>query len=339
MTNIREVAIKAGVSVATVSRVLNDHNKVTEETKAKVEAAINKLNYKPSLLGRNLRNSESRLLLILIPEISNPFYFEIIKGIEETVLKNNYNILLCETDSKPERERIYFDLLKSKMADGIITMDPALNVDTLVSIAQKHAIIQCSEYEVNSGIPYVTIDHEQAAYDAVKHLIDLGHKRISLINSDEKFLYARQREKGYRKALEDHQIRVQEDYIIYVEQLGFEQGQQAMQNILQKEERPTAVFAVSDLLAIGALKEIHANYLQVPEEMAIVGFDKIEFSNMTYPELTTVAQPMYEMGGTAAQMLIDKIKGKEVEHVVFEHHLVKRASTIGLKDELEERKR
>ena len=329
MANIRQVAIKAGVSVATVSRVLNGHDTVTEETKAKVEEAIKSLNYKPSMLGRNLRNSESRLLLVLIPEISNPFYFEVIKGIEETVLENNYNILLCETDSKPERENIYFDLVKSKMADGIISMDPAVNVETLMKVAEQHAIIQCSEYEISSGIPYVTIDHELAAYEAVQHLIDMGHSNIALINSDKTFLYARQREKGYRKALKDNGIMINEDYIYYVKHLGFDHGQRAMQKILQTKERPTAIFAVSDLLAIGALKEIHANGLHVPNELAIVGFDKIEFSNMTHPVLTTVEQPMYKMGSTAAQMLIDKIKGKDVNNIILNHRLVIRTSTIG----------
>jgi|SRR5690625_2952270 len=328
MTNIRQVAIQAGVSVATVSRVLNDHNTVSEETKVKVKEAINSLNYQPNMLGRNLRNSESRLLLILIPEISNPFYFEIIKGIEDTVLHNNYNILLCETDSNPVRENIYFDLVKSKMADGIISMDPAVNVEALINLAKKHAIIQCSEYEINSGIPYVTIDNESAAYQAIQHLIEIGHKKIALINSDKKFLYARQREKGYRKALEESGIPINDNYIHYAQHLGFSHGQDAMSKILQLKDRPTAIFAVSDLLAIGALKEIHANDIHVPDEIAIVGFDKIDFSNMTYPVLTTVAQPMYQMGCTAAQMLIDKIKGKNVENVILDHKLVIRKSTI-----------
>ena len=124
MANIQQVAKEAGVSVATVSRVLNGQNSVTAKTRIKVEVAIKKLNYEPSMLGRNLRNSKSRLLLVLIPQISNPFYFEIIKGIESTAIRHDHNILLCETDSNSERENIYFDLVRKKMADGIISMDP-----------------------------------------------------------------------------------------------------------------------------------------------------------------------------------------------------------------------
>lgn len=329
MTNIHHVAKEAGVSVATVSRVLNGQNSVTYKTKLKVEEAINKLNYEPSVLGRNLRNSESRILLILIPQISNPFYTEIIKGIEQTAISLHYNILLCETDSSPQRENIYFELVRNKMADGIISMDPAVNRETLLKLAEKHAIIQCSEYTPDSGIPYVTIDNEEAAYRAVNHLIQIGHRNIAMINSDETYLYAQQRRQGYQKALVKHDIPIRPEYVLQASELGFDNGQQSMKRILKLKERPTAVFAVSDLLAIGALKEVNNQQLQVPEDMAIVGFDKIDFSNMTYPALTTISQPMYKMGKIAASMLIDRIKGKQVESVILEHELVIRGSTAG----------
>ncbi|SET55541.1 transcriptional regulator, LacI family [Oceanobacillus limi] len=329
MANIHQVAKYAGVSVATVSRVLNDQGTVTAKTRIKVEDAIKELNYEPSMLGRNLRNSESRILLILIPTISNPFYSEIIKGIETAALKHNYNILLCETDSNPERENIYFDLVRKKMADGIISMDPAVNMETLMKLAEHHSIIQCSEYALDSGIPYVTIDNEDAAYRAVKHLIRIGHEKIALINSDEKFLYARQRKLGYQKALRENGIEVQDNYMFHTQELGFDQGRQAMRKILDLDDRPTAVFTVSDLLAIGALKEIHQHGLLVPNDIAIVGFDKIDFSNMTHPTLTTIAQPMYQMGTIAANMLIDKIKGNEVDSIVLDHELIIRESTSG----------
>lgn len=329
MANIQDVAQVAGVSVATVSRFFNDNSAVSLKTRKKVEEAIKQLNYEPSVLARNLRKTESRLLLVLIPKISNPFYSEIINGIQDIAVNNRYNILLCETDSNPEREDIYFNLLRNKMADGIITMDPAVQVDSLIELAESHPIIQCSEYAVESGIPYVTIDHESAAYQAVRHLIQLGHKEIALINSDEKFLYSRKRESGYRRALEKHEIPLNKEWIVRCEELEFINGQLAMRKILGGNKRPTAVFAVSDLLAIGALKELHHVGLRVPNDVALIGFDKISFSNMTYPALTTVAQPMYEMGKISAKMLIDKIKGKEVENVILDYELVIRESTLG----------
>lgn len=329
MANIQEVAEKAGVSVATVSRVLNNITSVSPKTRLKVENAIKELNYAPSMLGRNLRNSESRLLLVLIPSISNPFYTDIINGIENIAIVNHYNILLCQTDSNPQRENIFFNMVKNKLADGIISMDPTVNKQKLNELARDHSIILCSEYEEGGSIPYVTIDSELAAYHAVKHLIKIGKKKIALINSDEKFLYARQRRKGYERALAEFGLPVRTEWIYNTQGLDFEHGVHAMRMLLQLNERPTAVFAVSDTLAIGALKEINNSGLRVPDDIAVVGFDKISFSNMTNPTLTTVAQPMYKMGYTAAKMLINSIKGNKVESVVLDHELVIRESTMG----------
>ncbi len=329
MANIQQVAQKAGVSVATVSRVLNNATSVSPATKRRVETAIKDLNYEPSMLGRNLRNSESRLLLVLLPSISNPFYTEIINGIQNTAIANNYNILLCETDSNPERENIYFNMVKNKLADGIISMDPTVNMQKLNELAENHPVILCSEYEEGGCIPYVTIDSEQAAYQAVKHLIKLGHEKIALINSDEKFLYARHRREGYERALKEFHLSIRSEWIYHSKQLDFQDGVQAIRRLLQLEEKPTAVFAVSDTLAIGALKGMNIKGLQVPHDMAIVGFDNICFSNMTNPTLTTIEQPMHKMGVIAANMLMSSIKGEQVESIILDHELIIRESTMG----------
>ncbi|MEH7386302.1 LacI family DNA-binding transcriptional regulator [Bacillus sp. JJ1521] len=329
MANIQQVAQKAGVSVATVSRVLNHATSVSPKTRIKVENAIKVLNYEPSMLGRNLRNSESRLLLVLLPSISNPFYTDIVNGIQNTAIANDYNILLCETDSNPHRENIYFNMVKNKLADGVISMDPTVNMQKLNDLAENHSVILCSEYEVGGSIPYVTIDNELAAYQAVKHLIKLGHHKIALINSDEKYLYARQRRNGYERALKEFELSIREEWIYHSKELEFQNGVQAMRIMFQLEEKPTAVFAVSDTLAIGALKGINGYCLHVPNDVAIVGFDNISFSNMTNPTLTTISQPMYKMGCTAAEMLITSIQGEKVESVVLDHELIIRESTMG----------
>ncbi|WP_318615694.1 LacI family DNA-binding transcriptional regulator [Sporosarcina sp. YIM B06819] len=327
MTTIQEVAKQAGVSVATVSRVINTPGIVTEKTRHKVEQVIQQLNYEPSVLGRNLRTSESRLLLALIPSISNPFYTEIINGIENVAIEQGYNILLCATDSNPNREDIYFNLLKSKLADGIISMDPTVNKTKLLELASRYPVVQCSEYDEDGSISYVTINNELAAYHAVRHLIKIGHKKIALINSHNKYLYARERRRGFEKAFKEFDLPINPDWIYNTDSLGFEQGQRAMRHLLTVSERPTAVFAVSDILAIGALKEINNNKLHVPNDIALIGFDKISFSNMTHPTLTTISQPGYTMGSTAATMLINKIKGKDVQSVVLDHELIIREST------------
>ena len=329
MANIQQVAQRAGVSVATVSRVLNNATSVSPETRRRVEEAIKDLKYEPSMLGRNLRNSESRLLLVLLPSISNPFYSDIINGIQDTAIANNYNILLCETDSKPERENIYFNMVKNKLADVVISMDPTVNKQKLNELAENHPVIFCSEYEEGGTIPFVTVDSELAAYQAVKHLIRLGHERIALINSDEKFLYARHRRSGYERALTEFGLPIRDELIYHAHTLDFQSGVQAIRILLQAEEKPTAVFAVSDTLAIGAMKGMHVKGLKAPDDIAVVGFDNISFSNMTNPTLTTIAQPMYEMGTYACEMLLNSIKGDRVESMVLDHELIIRESTMG----------
>jgi LacI family transcriptional regulator, repressor for deo operon, udp, cdd, tsx, nupC, and nupG len=327
MATIQDVARRAGVSVATVSRVLNNRDIVSNATASNVEQAIKELNYEPSVLGRNLRTSKSRLLLVLIPSIANPFYAEIIKGIEDIVLDQGYNILLCETDSNPEREEIYINLVRNRMADGIISLDPAVDKVRLKELAKKYPIVQCSEYDKDGTVSYVSIDSELAAYQVVRYLVQIGHTKIGLINSDNKYLYARDRYKGYVKALEENNIPINNNWIYNVETVGFVKGQLAMRSLLNQSDRPTAIFADSDVLAIGALKEIHSIGLRVPQDIALVGFDNICLSNMMHPTLTTISQPMYKLGSASASMIIDKIKGKEVENIILDHELIIREST------------
>ncbi len=327
MATIQEVAKRAGVSVATVSRVINSPNKVRDHTRLKVESIIKEMNYEPSVLGRSLRTSQSKLLLVLLPSVSNPFYAEIINGIQDRAFKDGYNILLCETDSNPEREIIFFNMIKNRLADGIISMDPTVDKQRLMQLADKYPIVQCSEYDKDGTLSYVTIDNELAAYQVVKHLVKLGHKKIALINFDQRFLYTHERYNGYEKALKEFGFPINKDWIYNTEKLDFESGQQAMKVLLEQQNRPTAIFAVSDVLAIGALKELNINQFRVPKDIALVGFDNINFSNMTHPPLTTVSQPMYRMGTISAQMLIKKIQGDAVESRILDHQLIIREST------------
>jgi DNA-binding LacI/PurR family transcriptional regulator len=329
MPTIEEVAKAAGVSVATVSRVLNKSGSVSTKTRILVENAIKELNYEPNMLGRNLRRSESRMILTMIPSVSNPFYSKIVQGIEDTARKEGYNILLCNTESDVKREKIYLDLLKHRLADGIITMEPVIDLEILNEVGKRYPMVQCCEYSEEIDIPYVAIDNTVAAYKATKHLLTIGHRKIALINSDEKFLYARLRKKGYIKALEEFDIPINEDWIVSGG-LSFESGQRIMKHLLSLEDKPTAVFAVSDILAIGALKTIRLEGLKVPQDMAVVGFDNIQFANMMNPTLTTIEQPMYKIGVEAAEMLIKRIKHKDekIKNLILDHQLIIRESTM-----------
>lgn len=329
MATIQDVAKKAGVSVATVSRVLNSSPSVSQEAKEKVMNAIKELNYHPNLLGRNLRRMETKMILALLPNISNPFYARIVKGIEDVGHKNGYNVMLCNTDSDIKRERIYLELLKNRLSDGVIFMAPEMDKDELTLIGQNYPVVQCCEYKEGASVSHVSIDNFAAAYKAVKHLTGLGHQRIAMISSDNKFLSTKQREAGYKKALEDEGIKIDEALIKYGD-YGFKSGLRAAKQLLLPDLRPTAIFAISDLMAVGVIRAVKEAGLKVPEDVAVVGFDDISFASMYDPMLTTISQPKYDLGCVAMELLLKHINEKlsEPQNIILEHELIIRESTV-----------
>jgi LacI family transcriptional regulator, repressor for deo operon, udp, cdd, tsx, nupC, and nupG len=326
---IHDVAKAAGVSVATVSRVINNSPSVAESTKEAVMAVIKKMNYQPNLLGRNLRRTETRLILVLLPNIANPFYARIVKGIEDVGHKSGYHVMLCNTDSEIEREKVYLELLKNRLADGVIFMAPVLGREELTEIGRKYPVVQCCEYKEGAQVSHVSIDNHAAAYKVVKHLISSGHKRIGLISCRNNFVSIIQRENGYRKALEDAGIEFEEDLIKFGD-YSFNSGIRAANQFLSMKSRPTALFAISDIMAIGALRAIRESNLKVPEDIAVVGFDNINFASMCNPMLTTIYQPKYDIGCIAMEILLQQIRGelKEPRNVFLENEIIIRESTI-----------
>ncbi|HHW48296.1 MAG TPA: LacI family transcriptional regulator [Clostridiaceae bacterium] len=329
MSTIQDVAKAAGVSVATVSRVINNSRSVSAETRELVLETIKKLNYQPNLLGRNLRRAETRLILILLPSISNPFYAKLVKGAEDVAHKNGYNVMLCNTDSDINRERMYLEHLKNRLADGLIFMSPEIDKDELTSISKRFPVVQCSEYKEGADVPRIRIDNMAAAYKAVKHLIGIGHRRIGLISAKNEYVSTKQRELGYRKALEDSGIDFDSALVKYGN-YGFRSGLRAGNQLLSIDNRPTAIFAISDSMAIGAIRAAKERGLKVPADIAVVGFDDISFASMCEPPLTTISQPKYDLGCAAMEMLLAQIQGKpfETDEIVLEHELIIRQSTI-----------
>jgi len=329
MSTIQDVAKAAGVSVATVSRVLNKSKSVSAETRELVLDTIKKLNYQPNLLGRNLRRTETRLILILLPSISNPFYATLVKGAEDVAHKNGYNVMLCNTDSDINRERTYLELLKNRLADGLIFMSPEIDKDELTSISKNFPVVQCCEYKEGADVPRIAIDNLAAAYKAVKHLVGLGHRRIGMISGGNEYVSTKQRELGYRNALEDSGIDF-DSTLIKHGNYGFRSGLRAANQLLSMSNRPTAIFAISDSMAVGAIRAAKENGLKVPGDLAVVGFDDISFASMCEPPLTTISQPKYDLGCAAMELLLWQIQGKHVEtnEIILEHELIIRQSTI-----------
>lgn len=329
MPTIWDVAKKAGVSVATVSRVINNNPAVSNTTFEKVMQAIEELDYKPNLLGRNLRRTENRMILVLLPTISNPFYSKIVKGIEKVARENGYNVLLCNTESKVDTEKAYLKLLKNRLSEGAIFMAPVIDREELSAISRKFPVVQCCEYKEEAYVSYVSIDNFSAAYKAVQYLIGLGHKRIGMISCGNNYVSTIQRKEGYKKAIEDGGIAFNEELVKFGN-YGFKSGIRAAKQFLSKKDNlPTAIFAISDSMAIGAIRCFKENGLKVPEDISVIGFDDITYASMYDPMLTTVSQPQVELGCEAMELLLAQIRGyiTEPKSIFLDYELIIREST------------
>jgi DNA-binding LacI/PurR family transcriptional regulator len=327
--SIADVAERAGVSVATVSRVLNAHTNVREATRERVLAAVASSGYRINELARNLRTAESRLLLTMVPDFGNPFYASIVRGIDSVARQNGYFMLLCDTGADPLRERSYFDLLRGRRADGAICLDPAAVQKALAEEASALPWVACCEFDPAAGVPYVGIDNHLAAGDVVRYLVGKGHRRVALINSGQGYLYGRQRLAGYRDALKEAGIEPHPEWLIELDSLDYDAGERAAARLASLgDARPSAVFAVSDTLAIGVMNGLRGAGLAVPDQVAVVGFDDIAVAAHVDPPLTTVSQPMQQLGETAARLLLTRLRDPraEVPGVLLPHRLIQRRS-------------
>ncbi|WP_336756719.1 LacI family DNA-binding transcriptional regulator [Pantoea sp. USHLN298] len=304
--SIEKVAQLAGVSKATVSRVLNAHPGVKPDTREKVLSAIAACDYQPNLLARQLRTAQSHMLLVLISDITNPFCSRVVQGIEAEAELHGYHILLCHSASQLQREAAYLTLLTGKVVDGVITMDAASGLQDLQNIIAGAPWVQCSEFDPAIPASSVTIDHLAAARDTVHYLAGKGRKRIGLVNGDMRYLYSHHREQGYRQAISA--LGLEWSGVAYASDISTEAGSQALQQLLALPQPPDAVFAVSDVLAVGVIHAALEAGLRVPEDLAVVGFDGIPFTRSLNPPLTTIEQPMYQLGARSVQLLLQKIR-------------------------------
>lgn len=304
--SIEKVAQLAGVSKATVSRVLNAHPGVKPDTREKVLSAIAACDYQPNLLARQLRTAQSHMLLVLISDITNPFCSRVVQGIEAEAELHGYHILLCHSASQLQREAAYLTLLTGKVVDGVITMDAASGLQDLQHIIAGAPWVQCSEFDPAIPASSVTIDHLDAARDTVHYLAGKGRKRIGLVNGDMRYLYSHHHEQGYHQAI--NALGLQWSGVAYASDISTEAGSQALQQLLAMPQPPDAIFAVSDVLAVGVIHAALQAGLRVPEDLAVVGFDGIPFTGSLNPPLTTIEQPMYQLGARSVQLLLQKIR-------------------------------
>jgi LacI family transcriptional regulator len=331
---IYDVAHEAGVSMATVSRVVNNNPNVKPQTRKKVYEAIEKLGYRPNAVARGLASKKTTTVGVVIPDISNALVAEVARGIEDIATMYHYNIILCNADKKKEKEIRVINTLLEKQVDGLIFMGGTVTEDHLDAFKTSSVpVVLCGTTDERNAMPAVDIDHEQAAYDAVKVLLDHGHSRIAMISGsleDPANGYARYQ--GYKRALEDAGIGLREDYV-RIGNYRYESGSEATRHFIGLSERPTAIFSATDEMAIGAIHTIQDEGMKVPEDISVISVDNSRMASMVRPQLSAAAQPMYDIGAVSMRLLTKLMNKETVEQAKFllPHEMVQRKSVAHLK--------
>lgn len=330
MATIKDVALRAGVSVTTVSHVVNDTRHVSAKGRERVELAIRELGYVPNAMARSLKSNTTSTLGMLIPNSSNPYFAEIVRIVEDRCFGAGYTLVLCNTDDEPRRQSVYLQVLAERRIDGLIVVSTG-DDDSLVTQLQGLRIptVLVDREIADPSCDLVETAHMQGGLLAVRHLLSLGHKRIACIGGPVGVMPSEQRIEGWRIALAENGATPNTDALLWRGGFTSQGGYEAMHAILRTEQPPSAVFVCNDLMAIGALRAAHESGVHVPDELSIVGFDDIELSAYTSPPLTTVAQPKERIGALAVDMLLERVGGKrrDARKVVLQPELRVRAST------------
>lgn len=329
---IKDVAKQAGVSISTVSRVINNSKPVTDEVKQKVLKVIKKTGYIPNPLARSLVTKKSQLIGVIVPEVSDYIVNEMLNGIEEVAKMYDYEILLANTYSDKEQELKSINLLRAKQVEGILMISPNLDKEQVEYL--NNCLIPTTYISKNAkefDVYTVSINNEQATYDMTKYLINKGHKNILLlINNDKEDIFAKEKLNGYKKALYESGLSLDENLIKYLTDSYYEEGYDIVKSILEKDNNFDSIFATSDELAIGAMNACFDLGYDVPKDISVVGFDGIKISRMYRPKLTTVDQPLYDIGAVAIRMIIKLINQEELKEkrVELPHTIKERESVL-----------
>lgn len=329
MSTIKDVARLAGVSVSTVSRVLNNSKPVNSDVRDRVLIAIDELGYRPNSVARTLVNKKSQLIGVVIPDIDNPFFSALVRGVEEEAKKKGYSILLCNTGGDLEQEIQYLDILKEKYAAGVVFLTARVQ-DEHVSFFRESktpVVFACQPENLAGGFSSVAIDDFRAAYEGTSYLIKREHKNIGFVSgplSDSSSGVLRV--EGFKQALIDNGIDFRSEWL-YEGNYRYRSGYTGGLKILQQLERPTAIFCANDEMAVGLLSAARELDLSVPEKLSVLGFDDTVMAEIANPKLTTIRQPICAIGKYSAHTLIGEIEGGvEKQHLLLEYEIVERGS-------------
>ncbi|PTM59939.1 LacI family DNA-binding transcriptional regulator [Desmospora activa] len=336
---IRDVAKRAGVSIATVSRVLNQSKPVSNPLKQRIMQAVEETGYRPNAVARSMIRKKTGLIGVIVPEIANPYFSGLVEGIEAVAKERAYYTVLAISEKDDRRELELLRIFQSKQMDGILwaaaRLDPACQQEIIQSNIPCVIIGQRLK---NKDIPSVAIDNRRAAYETVSHLIQLGHRRIGMIHGPLWDVQSgRERLEGYHLALQTYGLSFRSDWTAEAGEFNVENGYQGMRAIWRTAEKPTALFCACDRLAVGAMTYLKQEGVSLPEEFSVAGFDDEELASLITPRLTTVRHSPYQMGYKSAQILTDRIKGKRdsrCDAITLDYQVIVRESTAILKQVL-----
>jgi LacI family transcriptional regulator len=329
MATMKQVADKARVSTTTVSHVINNTRVVSADARDRVLSVIDELRYIPSAVARSLKNDKTHTLGMMIPNNSNPYFAEIIQGIEDESFKLGYNIILCNSYDDPKKQAAYTRVLMEKRIDGLIIVASGSD-DELNQLLSDEAIPKVLVDREVPGLAadFIESDHEQGGYLATKHLLELGHTDIACVAGPKTLLPSGDRVHGYLRALQEANVPFQNDFLAHSD-FTSQGGFTAFQQLLALKKRPSAIFVSNDLMAIGGLCAAQQAGVQIPAELSVVGYDDIALASFSTPRLTTIAQPKYEIGVLTAQVMVARIKNAELplRREMLQTQLVIRQST------------
>lgn len=331
---MRQIAERAGVSIGTVSHVINGTAAVREKLRERVLEAIRSLGYQPSQLARGLRRNQTSMLVMMIPDVTNPFFPAVVRGVEDVAYKSGLRLVLCNTDNDPRKEVSYFNEMRAYRPAGWLVI-PSVDSDL------------AAHFRLGVGPPIVCVDrqasgwdgdvvlvaNEEGAYQATRHLLRLGHRQIAVITGPLHLANAIERLEGFKRALKEAKLQLEPDYI---QEARFERnsGYESALRLLRMLPRPTAIFSCNDLMALGVFLAARELGLHCPDDISIVGFDNLDFAEFTAPALTTVHQPGYQLGTAAARLLVERIHGSKqpVRTVVLPTELKIRNSVVRISE-------
>ena len=307
MANIKDVAITAGVSIATVSRVLADKPHVRPEVKKRVLKVVDELGYRPNRVARSLRSRKSKIIGLIVSDIENPFFQQVSRSVEDVANEHGYSLILCNNDEDPDKEKRYLHLMRDENLAGVILSPTRQTCDDFERISALNIPMVVIDRRVNTfDVDNILIDNAQSAHTLVSHLLDHGCRRIGAIFGVGSTT-GRERREGYIRALKDHDIQPSSGWVKYAKPREAD-GHMAATKLLQLPERPDAILTSNSLLAAGALRALRENNIAIPGEIAFASFDETTWARLVVPPLTVVEQPTYEIGQTATELLLKRIK-------------------------------